>query len=103
MSEPLRENYMPTLDEAIRFIKSNPMTSWEVIAKEHKLGDEDAAAVSGGRFRELWKLNGGAFDKQGRAWIEVELLPQILRRIIDSVNALDDPQSTAAQREGDRG
>ncbi len=89
MTEPLKAPYMPTMDEAVRFMQSNPQTSWEILIEIFQIGDEEKAAVSGGRMRELWKLSGGAFDKKGRAWVEIDTLPFVLRRLIDSVNKID--------------
>ena len=83
------EQRMPNLDEAIRFMRSNPLTSWETMLEILDLGNEDNAPVSGGRFRELWKLSGGAFDRKGCAWVEIETLPVVLRRLIDAVNKID--------------
>lgn len=95
MTEATRTDYTPTLDEAARFIRSNPHSSFYIVAETLKLGDEDNAAVSGGRFRELWKLSCGMYGSKtppknrSIAWIETELLPEVLRKIIDTVNALD--------------
>lgn len=88
MTGPTRNDYTPKLDEVVRFMRSNPLTSFEALAEILKIGDDGNAMMSGGRFRELWRINGGAFDKKGRAWIETDLLPQILRRIIDTNEAL---------------
>lgn len=85
-----------TLDQVHRFMASNPLTSWEALVSVLKLGDEDQAAVSGGRFRELWKLNGGAVDKNGRAWVEMETLPIVLRKIVDSIQRHSTPATTGA-------
>lgn len=41
--------------------------------------------VSGGRFRELWKMHGGSFNRRGHAWIETDLLPGLLHKITDAV------------------
>ena len=80
-------DYVPTMDAAMRFMRSNPVTSWEMMLEILNLGSEDNAPASGGRFRELWKLSGGAF-KNGKAWVEVDTLPFVLRRLIDVINAL---------------
>lgn len=77
-------DYVPTMDAAHRFIRSNPLTSFEILVGILGIGDEDRAEVSGGRLRELWKACGGAVDKKGRAWVEMETLPFVLRRIIDT-------------------
>lgn len=87
MTEHITER-MPTLDEIYRFARSNPLTLWQVVTEVMELGDEDRAEMSGGRCRELWKLNGGAFYKRGRAWIEVYLLPKLLRSIFDANDKL---------------
>ena len=90
MTDERQPNYMPTLDEAQRFIVSNPEIAWHIVAQAFGLGDEDRAEVSGGRFRELWRLCGGAVDKQGCAWVEMDVLPSVLRGIIDAVKKLDE-------------
>ena len=89
MTEALLLNYMPTLDEARRFIMSNPAVSWEMVVEATGIGSEERAQVSGGRFRELWKLAGGMVDKKGRAWVEMDTLPFVLRRIVDAILKLD--------------
>lgn len=82
---------MPTLDAVRRFMKSNPDTSWEMLIEVLGIGDEERAEVSGGRLRELWRLAGGAIDKRSRAWVEMDTLPSVLRKIIDAVK----PQSAS--------
>ena len=83
MTESRPFDYVPTLDEARRFIISNPSTSWEILRE--RLGLEtEADAVSDGRLRELWKLNGGAVAKGNRAWIEIDLLPRLLREVVSA-------------------
>lgn len=79
---------IPTMDVALRFMRSNPQTSWEMLIEILGIGSEDTAAVSGGRFRELWELAGGAYDKKGRAWIEIQILPAVLRKIVDAIQRL---------------
>lgn len=93
MTDIIEYARMPTMDEVCRFVESNPATSWEIITSQLGFGDVERAAVSGGRFRELWKLFGGQVDKKSRAWIEVDLLPGILRKIIDTTNALPPEKS----------
>ena len=88
MTDAPRLNYMPTMDEAVRFIRSNPQTSWEIVIDALGIGSEDNAQVSGGRFRELWKLAGGEVDKKGRAWVEMQVLPTVLGKITDAISAL---------------
>lgn len=78
MTEPTKPPYMPTMDEAYRFITSNPATSAGILVETLRLSREDSA-VSNGRLREIWKLLGGVVDKNGRAWIEADLLPGLLR------------------------
>jgi hypothetical protein len=73
------------MDEAMRFMRSNPDVSWEMLIQVLDLGSEDKASVSGGRFRELWKLSGGMVDKKGRAWVETNILPAVLRKIVDAI------------------
>lgn len=80
---------MPTLDEAIRFIRSNPLVAWETVIEALDIGSEDRAEVSGGRLRELWKASGGAVDKKSRAWVEIDTLPAVLRKIIDAVKQIE--------------
>jgi hypothetical protein len=77
-------NYIPTLDEAVLYIRSNPAVAWEILREQIGLATE-AEAVSDGRLRELWKLNGGAVGKGNRAWIEVDLLPRLLREVVSAV------------------
>lgn len=90
-------DYLPTMDGALRFMRSNPMTSWEMMLEVCGLGDEDNAPVSGGRFRELWKLSGGAV-KDGKAWVEMETLPFVLRRLIDAVRAIEQRHQNDAEK-----
>lgn len=79
MTKALEEPYMPTADEAVRFIKSNPVYSALALA-EHWRVSGDGDRCSNGRLREIWKMAGGAFDeKRERAWIEAHLLPGLLR------------------------
>lgn len=86
-----RGDRMPTLDEVHRFVKSNPKTAVDLVldlvfaghlASEETVSPE-AAAMSDGRLRELWKESGAAIDRHGRAFIEADLLPRILRLIIE--------------------
>lgn len=74
-----------TMDVVHRFMKSNPLSSWEMLTEILDIGSEEAAAVSGGKFRELWKLAGGSVNRKGQAWVEVDRLPATLRQIIDAV------------------
>ena len=92
MTDAPKADYMPTLDEAVRFIRSNPLTSWETVIDVLGIGSEDHAEVSGGRLRELLKAAGGAFDKKSRAWVEVDTLPSVLRKIIDAVKKIETSQ-----------
>ena len=84
MTETRPLNYMPTLDEAVRYIHSNPAVAWEILRPQIGLATE-AEAVSDARLRELWKLNGGAVAKGNRAWIEIDLLPHLLREVVSAV------------------
>ena len=84
MTDENRINYVPTLDEAVRYIRSNPAVAWEILRGQIGLVTE-AEAVSDGRLRELWKLNGGVVGKGNRAWIEVDLLPGLLREVVSAV------------------
>lgn len=52
--------------------------------------------VSDGRLRELWKQAGGSVDRKGRAFLEIDLLPAALRKILDG--AL---QAESAPKTGD--
>ena len=71
--------YMPTADEAFRFIDSNPRTAAGFLAEVFSKSREDSKC-SNGRLRDIWKLAGGAVDdKKDRAWIEVHLLPGLMR------------------------
>ena len=76
--------FMPTMDAVYRFMRRNPYTSWEMLAEVLKLGTDETDGPSGGRFRELWKQCGGAVDKKGNAWVEMQILPAVLRKIIDA-------------------
>lgn len=78
MTEALKSPYMPTADEAHRFIMSNPAVSASFLVEEFKLSTEDDRC-SNGRLREIWKQAGGMVDKKERAWIEAHLLPGLLR------------------------
>lgn len=43
----------------------------------------EEAIFSRGRLIELWRKHGGAVDKRGRAWIELDLLVPLLNDIIE--------------------
>jgi hypothetical protein len=92
MTEPTElipgEPLMPTMDAVYRFMRSNPLTSCEMLIEVLALGNEENAEASSGRLREIWRLAGGSFDKKGRAWVEIDLLPQVLRRVIDAAAKL---------------
>ncbi len=83
------EPFMPAMDAVYRFMRSNPLTTCEMLVEVLGAGDPP---VSAGRFRELWKIAGGSVDKKGRAWVEMDFLAQTLLRIVNSVNALHDPE-----------
>lgn len=79
MTEPLKPPYMPTLNEAMRFIQSNPGVSASILTEPWRVARDDDRC-SNGRLREIWKQAGGAVDiKKDRAWIEVHLLPGLMR------------------------
>ena len=80
MTEPIKAPYMPTMDEAHRFIKSNPLTAASILVETQNLAREDSD-TSNGRLREMWLLAGGSVDKKGRAWIELHLLPGLIRAV----------------------
>lgn len=82
-------NDIPNMDAVYRFMRNNPQTSWEMVIELLGIGSEDEAKVSSGRLRELWKLAGGSVDRKGRAFLEIDLLPAALRKIIDAVTALE--------------
>jgi hypothetical protein len=98
MTAATKIDYVPTMDEARRFIRSNPSTSWETLVDVLGLGNEDKATVSGGRFRELWKLAGGMVDSKGNAWVEIETLPSVLRKIIDAVGRVKPNSAEYAEK-----
>lgn len=50
-------NYMPTLDQAQRFMRSNPAVTFEMMAEIRGIGDEEKAELSGGRLREAAAIN----------------------------------------------
>lgn len=88
MTEPTElipgEPFMPAMDAVYRFMRSNPQTSCMMLIETLGLGKEEKAEVSRGRLLELWKLAGGAVDKKGNAWVEIEELPAVLRVVIDA-------------------
>jgi hypothetical protein len=84
---------MPSLDEVTRFVSSNPKTAINLVLDlvlaghvTYERWDEDilASSSSDGRLRMLWFQCGGLVDKQGRAFIEINLLPRVLRLIIEA-------------------
>lgn len=87
--EAMAAQRMPNMDAVHRFMVSNPQTSWEMLTEILGIGSEDAVKISGGRFRELWKLAGGSVKRNGHAWVEIDRLPAALRQIVDAVTALD--------------
>ena len=78
------ETAIPSMDAVYRFMRSNPSVSWEMLVEVLRIGDEDSVGPSGGRFRELWTQSGGAVDRKGNAWVELQILPTVLRKIIDA-------------------
>ena len=90
---------MPSWNEVYDFAKSNPYAFWKTAEDVFKLGNEDKAEMSGGRLRELWKLNGGSVMRDGKAWIEIDLLPKLLRAIIDANDQLRSSPATVAESE----
>lgn len=72
-----KPEYMPTADEVVRFIRSNPIYSASVLTETFRISTE-ADRCSNGKLREVWKQAGGVV-KDKRAWIEVDLLPGLLR------------------------
>lgn len=91
MTEPAElipgEPFMPAMDAVYRFMRSNPQTSCMMLIETLGLGAEEAAKVSRGRLLEIWKLAGGAVDKKGNAWVEIQELPAVLRVVIDAEKA----------------
>lgn len=83
---------IPTMDAVYRFMRKNPQTSCMMLIETLGLGDQTTAKLSGGRLRDLWKLAGGAFDRKGRAWVEIDELPSVLRTVIDAEKAAHDPE-----------
>lgn len=76
---------MPTMDAVYRFMKSNPKTSMEMLGE---ITTTPADACSDARLRELWKEHGGGFNKARlQFFIERDLLPDLLRKIIASAVA----------------
>ena len=73
---------VPTLDEVSRFVQSNRLTAVDLVLDLIFAGHLADGELSDGRFRELWKECGGSVDRQGRAFIEIRLLPRVLRFII---------------------
>lgn len=75
---------MPTMDEVHRFMESNPVTATEMLTAI-RCPSAETDRCSNGRLRDLWKTGGGSVDRQGRAFIEIDLLPGLLRYVIDGV------------------
>lgn len=74
-----KPEYMPQAHEARTFIMSNPSVATAFLMEAWRVSREDSRC-SDGRLREIWKQAGGAVDaKKDRAWIEVHLLPGLLR------------------------
>lgn len=74
-----KDDYMPNAAEAYRFIKSNPAVTADFLMETWRVARDDDRC-SNGRLREIWKQAGGAVDlKKDRAWIEVHLLPGLMR------------------------
>lgn len=88
MTEHVAPDLIPTMDAVYRFMRSNPNTSWEMLVEVLKLGTDETDGPSGGRFRELWMQSGGAVDRKGNAWVELQILPTVLRKIIDASNRI---------------
>lgn len=89
MTAHLDQKPIPAMDDVYRFMVSNPQTSCEMIIETLKLDADPEVSVS--RFRELWQLGGGRIDgKNGRAWVEIDLLGQALSRVINAVRTLVD-------------
>lgn len=80
-------DYMPTLDAATRFVRSNPATAASILIEHWRTpGDNDRC--SNGKLRDIWKAAGGMVDKTkpGRVWIEADLLPGLLRLLAEIPN-----------------
>jgi hypothetical protein len=80
-------DYMPSADQACRFIKSNPSVSASFLIEHWRVsGDDDRC--SNGKLRDIWKAAGGMVDKNkpGRVWIEADLLPGLLRLLAEIPN-----------------
>lgn len=88
MTDHIDFDRMPSMHEVLKFMRSNPLNSCEMLIDVLKLGDAGMPPVSASRFRELWKLAGGEVDKKGHAWVEADYLPQVLGRIINVCNQL---------------
>jgi hypothetical protein len=88
MTEIRPADHIPPMHEIYNFMRSNPNTSWEMIVEVLKIGSDETDGPSAGRFRELWKQCGGAVDRKGNAWVEMQTLPGVLRRIIDASNRI---------------
>lgn len=61
-------------------VKPGPVELWNPIEGP---SESLPPIFSRGRLMEFWKQNGGAVDKKGHAWIEVELLVPLLNSIIE--------------------
>lgn len=77
MTERTDFECMPTMDEVHRFMVSNTGTASSMLGLILNIPEEDARC-SNGRLRDIWKQAGGMV-KGKRAWIEVDLLPGLLR------------------------
>ena len=75
---------MPTMDAVHRFMKSNPLTAMEMLTEISPAALADTC--SDARLRELWMEHHGGFNKRREHFFcERDLMPALLRRIIDSV------------------
>ncbi len=81
-----KADYMPTADEAYRFIQSNPGVAAHFLMERWRVSTEEDRC-SNGKLREAWKQAGGAVHpKTDRAWIEAHLLPGLLRILAEIPN-----------------
>lgn len=78
----VHEERSPPLHQVIAFLRANPLTARNLLTEQFPTLAADACSDS--RLRELWRQHGGAVDGKNRAWIEIDLLPKLLREIVDA-------------------
>lgn len=92
LSEDLSDYIRAQMCEHEKLVTSNNSNAMEAM-----MAQAASDRVSDGRLRDLWKAAGGSVDKKKRAFLEIDLLPNALRKIIDAALKADSSPSGEAK------